>query len=66
MARQQSYLGDVLKFVLWCLVVWGIMAVVAPDAALPASVMFGALLFGIVAYAVSDRRTRDGGRTTLD
>lgn len=66
MARQQSSLGDVLKFVLGCLVVWGVVVVVAPDAALPASVMFGALLFGMVAYAASRRRARDGGQTTLD
>lgn len=66
MARQQSLLVDVLKFALGCLAGWGIIAVVAPDMALPTSVMFGALIFGVVAYAASRQRTRDDGQTTLD
>lgn len=66
MTKQQSLFIDTLKFVLGCLVGWGIIAVVAPDMALPTSVMFGALIFGIIAYAASRRRIKDGGQTTLD
>ena len=45
----------------------GIIAVVTLDAILPASVMLGALIFGIIAYMAFSRRTMDDDhQTALD